>query len=142
MITRRQLTLTTPNTLILGIAHRDGRTAITGGVRLRNGELENDAIEMVGGDLWETLNEGLADVRIIRAPYLLLLTTCGELNEWLHKPIKVEQPETKTVWVGRERFTVKTGGNEHQWAILRHLFIYTWRCDRVPALKKAEGLLQ
>lgn len=142
MLTRNQLTLTTPNTLILGIALRGDRTAITGGVRLRNGELESDAIEMVGGDLWQTLNDGLADVRIMRVPNLLLLTTCDELARWLTKPVKVEQPETKTVWVGRDRFTVKVGGNEHQWAILRHLFIYVWRCDRVPALKKAEGLLQ
>ena len=141
MLTRNQLTLTTPNTLILGIATRGNRTSITGGVRLRNGELENDAIEMVGGDLWQTLNEALADVRIVRVPNLLLLTTCDELTEWLHKPIKVEQPTEKTVWVGRDAFRVRTGGNEHQWAILRHLFIYVWRCDRVPALKKAEGLL-
>lgn len=142
MVTRNQLTTTTPNALILGIAHRGNQTAITGGVRLRNGELENDVIEMVGGDLWQTVNEGLMDARITRMPYLLLLTTCDELVTWLQKPIKVEQPTVKTVWVGRDAFKVKTGGNEHQWAILRHLFMYVWRCDRVPALKKAEGLLQ
>lgn len=142
MLKRNQLTLTTPNTLILGIATRGAQTAITGGIRLRNGELENDVIEMVGGDLWETIDEGLADVRIVRVPNLLLLTTCDELAEWLRKPIKVEQPTEKTVWVGRDAFRVKTGGNKHQWSILRHLFIYVWRCERVPALKKAEGLLR
>ena len=71
----------------------------------------------------------------------MLLTTCDALHGWLQKPIRVEQPITKTVWVGREVFTVKTGGNEHQWAILRHLFVYVWRCERVAALKRAEGLL-
>lgn len=142
MITRRELTINTPNTLILGIAHRNGRTAVTATLRLRNGAMETDVVEMVGGDLWQTINETLADLRIVRAPNLLLLTTCDELHRWLRGPIHVEQPETKTVWVGRERFTVKVGGNEHQWAILRHLFIYVWRCDCVPALSKAEGLLQ
>lgn len=141
MITRNELSLTTPNTLILGIAHRGNRTAITGGIRYRNGEMDTDTIEMAGGDLWQTVDEALADLRIVKAQHLLLLTTCDELYQWLQGPIRVEQPESKSVWVGRDRFDVKTGGNEHQWKILRHLFMYVWRCDRVPALKRAEGLL-
>ena len=141
MITRSQLTLTTPNTLILGIAHNGQRTAITGALRLRNGSMEDGVIEMVGSDLWQTVNDAMNDMRIIKAQQLMLLTTCGEFYQWLQRPIRMEQPTEKTVWIGRDAFKVRTGGNEHQWAILRHLFIYVWRCERVPALKKAEALL-
>ena len=141
MITRSQLTLTTPSTLILGIAHNGQRTAITGALRLCNGSMEDGVIEMVGNDLWPTVNEALVELRIVKAQHLMLLTTCGEFYQWLQRPIRMEQPTEKTVWIGRDAFKVRTGGNEHQWAILRHLFIYVWRCERVPALKKAEALL-
>lgn len=141
MILRSQLTLTTPNTLILGIAHNGQKTAVTGALRLRNGGMEDEVIETVGSDLWQTVNEALNELRIIKAPHLMMLTTADDFYQWLQRPIRMEQPTEKTVWIGRDAFKVKTGGNEHQWAILRHLFVYVWRCDRVPALKKAEGLL-
>lgn len=141
MITRNQLAITTPNTLIIGVAHNGQQTAVTASLRLRNGELESDVIEAVNSDLWQTINEALTDLRIVKAQHLMILTTCTEFYQWLQRPIHMEQPTEKTIWIGRERFTAKIGGNEHQWSILRHLFIYVWRCDRVPALKKAEGLL-
>lgn len=140
MIIRSQLTTTTPNTLILGVAHNGQQTAITGTIRLRNGNAEDGVIEMVGSDLWQTVNEALAELRIIKVQHLMLLTTAGEFYQWLQRPIRMEQPEQKTVWIGREAFHVQTGGNEHQWAILRHLFIYVWRCEKVTALRKAEAL--
>ncbi len=141
MITRNQLSITTPNTLLLGIASNGKQTAVTGALRLRNGSMEPEVIETVGGDIWQATNEAFADLRIIKATHVLVLTTCDELFNFLQKPIRVEQPTTKSIRVGREVFTVKTGGNEHQWSILRHLFMYVWRCERVTTLKKAEELL-
>ena len=141
MITRSQLGTDTPNTLILGIAHNGQQTAVTASLRLCNGELESDVIETVDGDVWQTVNDVLTELRIVKAQHLMLLTTCPEFHQWLQRPIRMEQPTEKTVWIGRDAFKVRTGGNEHQWSILRHLFIYVWRCEKVPALKKAEALL-
>lgn len=142
MITRNQLTTTTPSTLILGIATRGSQTAITGALRLRNGNMESDVITMVGGDVWQAIDEAMNELRIIYQPHLMLLTTCDEFCEFLQRPIRVEQPDVKKVWVGRDVFTVRTGGNVHKWSILRHLFRYVWRCERVAVLSKAEGLLK
>jgi len=141
MITRNQLSITTPNTLLLGIASNGQRTAVTGALRLLNGDMEPEVIETVGADVWQATNEAFAELRIVKANHVLILTTCDELLAFLQKPIRVEQPGTKSIRVGRETFTVKTGGNEHQWSILRHLFMYVWRCERVATLKKAEELL-
>lgn len=141
MIRRCELTIATPNTLIIGIAHNGQQAAITASLRLCNGELESDVIETVASDMWQAVNDALTELRIIKAQHLMLLTTCAEFHQWLQSPIRMEQPTEKTVWIGRDAFKVRTGGNEHQWSILRHLFIYVWRCERVPALKKAEALL-
>lgn len=142
MITRNQLTTTTPSTLILGIASTGGRTAITAALRLRNGTVESDVIETIGDDIWQTVDEAMTELRIIYQPHLMILTTCDEFYEFLQRPIHVEQPDIKKVWVGRDVFTVRTGGNAHQWSLLRHLFRYVWRCERVAALVKAEELLR
>ena len=142
MITRNQLTTTTPNTLILGIASNGAQTAITGALRLRNGGMEGDVITMVGNDVWQTIDEAMNELRIVCHRHLMILTTCEEIYTFLQRPIHVEQPDAKKVWVGRDVFTVRTGGNVHQWSILRHLFRYVWRCERVAALSKAEGLLK
>lgn len=141
MITRSQLSITTPNTLIVGIAHNGQQTAVTASLRLRNGGIENEVFEGVAGDVWQTVNDALTELRIVKAQHLILVTTCTEFHQWLQRPIRMEQPVEKTVWIGRDAFKVKTGGNEHQWSVLRHLFIYVWRCEKVTALKKAEALL-
>lgn len=140
IIRRNQLTLTTPNTLLMGVAI-NGQCAITGAIRLLNGFVESDVLGVVHGDLWQAIDSALDEARILYAKHLMILTTCDELHQWLQKPIQVEQPGTKKVWVGREAFTVKTGGNKYQWSLLRHLFRYVWRCEKVAALPGAEALL-
>lgn len=142
MILRSQLTATVPNTLIAGIATVGERTAITGSLRLANGDVEGDVIEIVGDGLWATLDQALDELRMVRAKHIVMMTTSTELYDFLHAPVYVQQQETKKVWVGRQQFTVKVGGNEYQWSIIRHLFVYVWRCERVERLQKAEGLLR
>lgn len=142
MILRSALTTTVPNTLIAGIATVGERTAITAALRLANGDVEGDVIETVGDGLWATLDQALNELRMIRAKHIVMMTTSADLYDFLHAPVYVQQQETKKVWVGRDQFTVKVGGNEHQWSILRHLFVYVWRCERVERLQKAEGLLR
>lgn len=142
MILRSELTTATPNTIVAGITTVGERTAITAALRLVNGDVEGDIAELVGDGLWSTVAQALGDLRMVRAKHLILMTTNAELYDFLHKPIYVPQTEVKKVWVGREQFTVKVGGNEHQWSILRHLFVYVWRCERVERLQKAEGLLR
>lgn len=141
MLPKRLLTTKTPNTLVLGIACNGPKTAITAVMALDNESIETDVIEMVGDDLWQTITEALDDLRIVRAKHLLLLTTSKEFHGFLQKPIYVEQPQVKTVRVGREVFTARVGGNEYQWKLLRQLFCYVWRCESVDKLSKAEGLL-
>lgn len=141
MLTKNQVTLTTPNTLLIGVAHNGQRTAVTAAIRLMNGDTEPDVIETVDDNLWQTTDAVLAEARIIKPAQVMILTTCAELYGFLQRPIHVEQAETKKVWVGRDVFTVRTGGNEYQWSILRHLFRYVWRCESVSTLRKAEELL-
>lgn len=141
MLPKRQLTTKTPNTLVLGIASNNHRVAITAVMVMANEQVEPDVIEVTGDDLWQTTTEVLDDLRIVKAKHLLLLTTSQEFYRFLQKPIFIEQPQTKRVRVGREIFTARVGGNEHQWKLLCQLFCYVWRCESVEKLNKAEELL-
>ena len=112
MIARNSLTTDTPETLIVGLAHKAGRTAITAALRLINGDIEGDVAEMVNGDVWQTLAMALDDLRIVRAKHIVIMTSCLEVYDFFQKPIYVKQVETKKVWVGREVFNVKVGDND------------------------------
>lgn len=141
MISKRLITTKTPNTLTLGIASNGQCSAVTAVIALSNGEIEQGVIEMTGNDLWSTVTASLDDLRIVRARQLLLLTTSDDFYQFLKKPIYIEQPTIKKVRIGREMFTARVGGNEHQWRLLHQLFCYSWRCEKVDKLSRAEGLL-
>ena len=122
MIRRKDLTLQTKETLLLGIASDGKRCAVTGSLRLITGELETDVIAMVDDGLFATLCAALDDLRLSRVPNLIMVTNSQELMKFLTPPIFVQPTTQTTVWRGREKSVVPTGGDPHQWRLLRLLF--------------------
>lgn len=155
MITRRNLTTDTHCTLLLGIATRGNRCAVSGSIRTVTGDIETEVIALAGDGLWPTLCAALVDVRLCKVKYLVMLTTSAELIRFLTPPIFMApttkttvQPLNKRVWDGKRWVAdkpsiVPTGGDESKWELLRQLFIYdAWKVFKVDSLPGAKKLLE
>lgn len=153
MTTRSKLTHTTPDTLILGVATKGDQCAIVGSLRTITGAIETEIISMTGNGLYDTLCDALDEVRICKIPHLIIMTTNDELNRWLTPPIYVAPTDKTAVaplfkgqkvngkWIPDKPSIMQTGGDPHQWRLLRLLFPYIWKHYRISTLPGCEALL-
>lgn len=142
MITRRNLTTDMPCTLILGIATRGNRCAVSGSIRTVTGDIETEVIALAGDGLWPTLCAALVDVRLCKVKYLVMLTTSAELIRFLTPPIHAPLPEYNGKRQAKQKLAAMVSDDLAKWELLRQLFIYdAWKVVKVDALPGAEKLL-
>ena len=150
-------TLSTPNTVVIGLYSLDGRAGVTGALRTEAGDLRPDVLASKGGAAWAALAGALADVLTTGAQHLLVLTNDRAIAEALTPPIRAPAPTAKR----REYFApikandfgfsgtpgywidVGYGGDADHWETLRLLAMRwpgRWRCQLVDDLPKAREL--
>ena len=138
-------TLSTPNTVVIGLYSLDGRAGVTGALRTEAGDLRPDVLASKGGAAWAALAGALADVLTTGAQHLLVLTNDRTIADALTPPIRAPAPTAKR----REYFArddwidVGYGGDADHWETLRLLAMRwpgRWRCQLVDDLPKAREL--
>jgi len=146
------ITTTTPATLLLGLYHRDGRSALMGSLRHTDGELEEGVFAKVHtGDPYQLLADTLDEARLLKVSNLIVFTNHREIVNLYTLPIAIPQdgpPEKvfvlsdKTPGKNGYYAQIPTGGNPHQWRILRLIFAdyNNFRFVYADVLKKAEEL--
>jgi hypothetical protein len=146
------ITTATPATLLLGLYHRDGRSALMGSLRHTDGELEEGVFAKVhAGDPYQLLADSLDEAALLKVSNLIVFTNVREMAELYTLPITIPQdgpPEKVFVLSdkvpGKTGYyaAIPTGGNPHQWRILRTIFAgyENFRFVYAEILKKAEEL--
>ena len=138
-------TISTPDTVVVGLYSLDGRATLTGALRTEDGDLRPDVLAVQGGGAWAALASALADVQTVAARHLLLLTNDPGIADALTPPIRAPAPTAKR----REYFArddwidVGYGGDEDHWQVLRlvaTVWAGRWRCQLVGDLPKAREL--
>ena len=138
-------TLTTPDTVVVGLYSQGGRVSLTGALRTEAGDLRPDVLAVQGGGTWAALAQALADVQTVGTAHLLLLTNDADLVAALTPPIRAPAPTaTHREWFGRDDWIdVGYGGDADHWQVLRLLGVRwagRWRCQLVDDLPKAREL--
>jgi hypothetical protein len=138
-------TLTTPDTVVVGLYSQGGRVSLTGALRTEIGALRPDVLAVQGGGTWAALAQALADVQTVGTAHLLLLTNDADLVAALTPPIRAPAPTaTHREWFGRDDWIdVGYGGDADHWQVLRLLGVRwagRWRVQLVEDLPKAREL--
>jgi len=132
-----RLNIADPDTLLLAIYGNDKATTIQGKYRGREGKVVDVDLLHHGMDAFETLVEALRDARALHARNCALLVCHKQVGEFLRPPIKVPQPGTQEVKVGRNKTTlVPAGGDPNHWETFTLLLGYNrWKMWQVQANK-------
>jgi hypothetical protein len=127
---RDKLTITTPDTLLVGVYIENDWAAITASLRPQAGDIRNDILLSTGEPYFE-LAKALVELAEVRARNLLILTTDADLYRRLHKPFCFSDAHPQE-WP------------RPYWTILRECTSYglygAWRCLQVDDLPKAREL--
>ena len=124
------LSIHTPNTLLIGLYTKDGRSGLLGSLRLQDGELEEGIFDAAGTDPWRILAETLAEAKLLRCRNLIVFTNHREIADTYTVPIAIPQDDGKTekVWMlgegkGKGYYAhIPSGGNAYAWGIIRTIF--------------------
>lgn len=149
-------TLSTPNTLYLSVYEGASGCAANGRLRLTDGTLaEDDALGMVGSDVWVLLDNALREAAIVGAKHVIVFTNAALLvTNLAGKRVRTPAPErTEQVYEPRKGgggyVDYPVGGNEAWWGAIRGLVAYwckggSWQVIAVDAeqLKRAKELLE
>ena len=84
----------TPDALLLGIWHADGRAALTGALRDWQGETVPDVLSLTGQP-WTILAQALAAAECIDAGHILILSNDADLVRALSPPFRPPAPSRK-----------------------------------------------
>ena len=139
-------TLTTPNTLFLGIWHADGRCAIIGSLLDCQYETVPDVLTAVG-PTWPALAQALTVAENIDPAHVLIFSNDGSLVEALSPPFRAPTPTAwKRVWVAKGEYgNVGIGGDPSHWQVLTMLGMRwggNFRAMQVDDLPRARELWQ
>lgn len=140
-------TLTTPDTVVIGLYSAAGQACATGALRTWDGDLRPDVLAGGRAPLWAALAAALADVQAVDTAHVLLLTNDADIVAALTPPIRAPAPTaTHREWFGRDDWVdVGYGGDEHHWQVLRLLgmrWAGRWRVQLVDDLPGARELWQ
>ena len=138
-------TLSTPDTVVIGLYSLDGRAGVTGALRTEDGDLRTDVLASKGGAAWPALAGALADVQTVGTAHLLVLTNDRAIADALTPPIRAPAPTaTRREYFARDDWIdVGYGGDADHWETLRLLAMRwpgRWRCQLVGDLPKAREL--
>lgn len=144
--------LNTPNTLLIGLYTKDGRSVLLGSLRHSDGELEEEVFDIAGADHWELLAKALNEGRLLRCENLIVFTNDKAMADIFTPPIAIPQDDGKTekIWMlgegkGKGYYAhIPSGGNACTWSIIRSIFSQydNFRFVYAERLKKAEGKWQ
>ena len=112
----------TPDALLLGIWHADGRAALTGALRDWHGETVPDVLSLTGQP-WTILAQALAAAECIDAGHILILSNDADLVRALSPPFRPPAPtQTRRIFYSREVWVdVGWGGDPQHWQALQLL---------------------
>ena len=136
----------TPDAILLGIWHADGRAALTGALRDWQGETVPDVLAITGQP-WTVLVQALAAAERIDAGNVLILSNDAALVRALSPPFRPPAPtQTRRIFYSREEWVdVGWGGDPQQWRALQLLggrWGGRFRAMQVEDLPKARELWQ
>ena len=136
----------TPDAILLGIWHADGRAALTGALRDWQGETVPDVLA-IAGEPWTVLVQALTAAECIDAGSVLILSNDAALVRALSPPFRPPAPtEYRRIYYSREEWVdVGFGGDPQQWQALTMLggrWGGRFRAMQVDDLPKARELWQ
>ena len=136
----------TPDAILLGIWHADGRSALTGALRDWQGETVPDVLAITGQP-WTVIVQALATAECIDAGSVVILSNDAALVRALSPPFRPPTPtQTRRVFYSREEWVdVGWGGDSQQWQALQMLggrWAGRFRAMQVDDLPKARELWQ
>jgi len=113
------LSPSTPDAILLGIWHADGRAALTGALRNWAGETVPDVLAITGQP-WTILVRALAEAVRIDAGNVLVLTNDTALVRALSPPFRPPTPtQTRRIFYSRSEWVdVGWGGDPQHWQAL------------------------
>ena len=146
MGSRMLLSPATPDALLLGIWHADGRAALTGALRDWQGETVPDVLAITG-EPWTVLIQALTAAECIDAGNILILTNDAALVRALSPPFRPPAPtQTRRIFFSRTEWVdVGWGGDAQHWQALCLLggrWGGRFRAMQVDDLPKARELWQ
>jgi len=139
-------TLTTPNTLILGVWHADNRCAIIGTLLDCQYETVPDVLSATGS-AWPALAQALTVAETIDPAHVLIFSNDVALVEALSPPFHAPAPSAwRRVWVAKGEYgNVGVGGDPPHWQVLTMLGMHwggNFRAMQVDDLPRAKQLWQ
>jgi hypothetical protein len=139
-------TLSTPNTLILGIWHADDRAAITGTLLDCQCEAVPDVLTATG-PAWPALAEALTVAAAVDPAHVLILSNDAALVKALSPPFRPPTPTAwQRIWVAKGEYgNVGLGGDPAHWQVLVALGMRwggNFRAMQVDDLPRAQQLWQ
>lgn len=138
----------TPDALLLGIWHADGRAALTGALRDWQGETVPDVLAITG-EPWTVLIQALTEAERIDAGSVIVLTNDVDLVRALSPPFRPPAPSrSQRIFFSRSEWVdVGWGAGSDEdaahWQALRLLggrWGGRWRVMQVTELPKAREL--
>ena len=116
------LSPSTPDAILLGIWHAEGRAAATGALRDWQGETVPDVLAFTG-EPWTVLVQALTEAERIEAGSVVILSNDTALVRALSPPFRPPTPtQTQRVFFSREEWVdVGYGGDPQQWQALQML---------------------
>lgn len=127
---------------LLGIWVAEGRCGVVGSVRTVGGEVVTDAVRRAGA-AWRAIADALADAETIGAGAWVLLVNDAAMFQALRSKRAPTPTESKTVWMGKEPWSVQYGGDADHWEVLRRLGAHgRWTVLQSNKLEKAREAWQ
>ena len=113
------ISLTLPNTLLLGVWLAAGRAAITGSLLNLDGDTLPDVLAL-GGEPWTAIVQALEQGALMEARNVVILSNDRALVQALSPPIRAPKPDhTERVFYSRTEWTdVGVGGDAQHWRAL------------------------
>lgn len=124
------LSIHTPNTLLIGLYTKNSRCVILGSLRHEDGELEEGIFDAAGTDHWRILAETLAEAKLLKCRNLIVFANDKTMVDIFTPPIAIPQDDGKTekVWMlgegkGKGYYAyIPCGGNVYAWRIIHTIF--------------------
>ena len=122
MGSKSPLSPSTPDAILLGIWHAEGRAAATGALRDWQGETVPDVLALTG-EPWTVLVQALTEAARIDAGSVVILSNNVALVRALSPPFRPPTPtQTRSIFYSREEWVdVGYGGDPQQWQALQML---------------------